>query len=226
MKKEYKIEEWMDMVDEVGGMDTTKVRSNRLEDNLKMKEFDLPIAVEVTGSLEDFIRRPNYYFESIHTDKYYMLLNPKSKDVKRISVPNITADEVREHVKNVKDVSKYDFHLKDFEENVYGGSLRINDESVIIEMKEGTQTGVAQGTVHPDELYVGIGSPKGHAMKYNTGDEFIRRLMWRTLQEFRSRGEGYDFMNCYAEFAWTKWEGRSNLRLRFIDFKTKEGYIK
>jgi hypothetical protein len=194
----------------------------------KLKEMNLPQPQQFLVPAYEFLQNPEKYLIRLESEKVYISLNPKRKDLPRYRVPYVSIDEAitfaKENLAKVE-LKEYEVLGLQFLENIYGGNIVINpDGKIVIEFRHGQQGPVATGAetpeflVHRDTFTL--------SFKYSFEDPELRQEIYQTLLKIPHKGEGRDieFTPGYYEFALVRQDDKSPLRPWFFDYKDDKAY--
>jgi len=215
---EANLSDWQHAITDIG-LKLKAVISDKKKGRERLKRLNLPSYKASKATLMDFLREPEKYFNLIGSKKFYISLEPIDDKHARYSACDLTGEEVIEYILNhlqEQDTSQYDLVLQEFFENMYGGTMVINDNgSVFIEFVRGFQGQIAHGRKEPE--FIAKYDPLAGLMKYSFEDPNLKEALYKALLCIPHRGQERNmvFEPGYYEFSLV--EGPIGLRPIFID---------
>lgn len=204
--------------------DLTEPREKGLS---KLREMNMPQPKQILVPAVEFLQNPERYLQELASQKVYISLNPKRRDLPRyrtgISIAE-AANFVKEKLASTNPI-EYDVLGLEFLENIYGGSIVVNpDGRILVEFRRGQQGPVASGDETPEfsvkrDIF-------NLSFKYSFEDPALRQEIYNTILKIPHEGEGRDmkFTPGYYKFALVREDEKSSLHPLFFDYKSDKVY--
>jgi hypothetical protein len=226
--QEKNITQWARAADSIDSALSLRLDENRLVGIATLEKLDLPRAKMLTLPLTRFLEKPGEYIENMDCRHLYMCLNPRRKELPRHRQAGLAHEEIMPFIESrlsPQDYDQYDLLFIQYFRNVYGGSVMVGDDGIIlVEFKEGYQGPIASGEEAPQ-----FSAYRDHftgSFHYSFQDPELRELIYNLVQTIphRENGRVEEFWPGYYEFALVEKEPGQPLQPIFIDSRENPVY--
>ena len=185
----------------------------------------LPTYKRIVLSPNDFLNNIKKYKEEFIFDSYYSQVYPLANGLKKANLMNFkNIDDVIPFLKKNIDglYDKYLLLISEFEQNIYGGSVMSDGNSVKIDMLNGLQNQISYGKAAEYTCFVN----ENGSIRYINCRILEQQLFLEILDSLRIFNRKHKYLSGYFEFAFTSKTGIDNMRLVYFDYKKQIHFYK
>lgn len=120
------INDWAKALYEYNEDFASKIDENRTIGFQNVERLNLPRYKSKIISIADFLKNPGKNLKEIDSEKFFISLIPKKKDLNRIGRAGINREEVMQFIAEYvspKNQNHYDISINQFFDNIFGGTI-------------------------------------------------------------------------------------------------------
>lgn len=237
MNNQGTMSDWIIALEQVGSDCLAEsFRSQKLEDNQRLKESGLPRLTELIVAYPEY-KAENPLVSNFFSEYDALVIRaiPTTQTLPRRYKKGIHSFEESqkflEEVIEKGNESLYSVFLTEYEPQEYSGIIISRTEEVLIEISRAGLNDFSHGKVNP--------SAGGHfaehnfnhfkSMRYTTNNRKQRKLIWQVLQYLREEDQPSDsdlFPLIKFKRGYFEWVITPAGKIKFLDYKTAEGYLR
>lgn len=192
-----------------------------------MVQIGLPIFRSLFLSTSDFLEDPTNYCDQLRSRMFFVEMESSTSSEKKRDF-NLTPEEVIVFTTNHRSLDK--MILKENYLNIFSGTIVIREDKKVVYME--MVGGALTRLLHNGEVdYIATSDDFLHTLKYNSGNQDIKKIMIRTLEHIPSpdlinepMNFNREFLPGYYEFIIVDKEDGYGLQPVFFDYNNNPAF--